>query len=78
MRHLRRIVAEFRMPRGGGRTVTGSREACTAGVNMNRRRLALTPNDVTFLQYTGGNTDLSKEATLSHRDVLVNILQTEA
>ena len=78
VRHLRRMVPEFRMRRGGGFSVTGFREACTAGVSMSRRRTALTPNDVAFLQYTGGTTGLSKGATLLHRNVVANILQTEA
>ena len=78
VRHLRKMVPEFRMPRGEGRSVTGFREACAAGVSMKRRRPALTPNDLAFLQYTGGTTGLSKGAMLLHRNVVANILQTEA
>jgi long-chain acyl-CoA synthetase len=36
------------------------------------------PDDVAFLQYTGGTTGLSKGATLLHRNVVANILQSEA
>ncbi|TDM08370.1 MAG: acyl-CoA synthetase [Ideonella sp. MAG2] len=39
---------------------------------------ALGPDDVAFLQYTGGTTGVSKGATLLHRNVVANILQTEA
>jgi long-chain acyl-CoA synthetase len=34
--------------------------------------------DVAFLQYTGGTTGVSKGATLTHRNVIANLLQTEA
>jgi long-chain acyl-CoA synthetase len=38
----------------------------------------LTPNDVAFLQYTGGTTGVSKGATLLHRNILANVLQNDA
>lgn len=78
VRHLRKLVPEFRLPRDGGRTVTSFRGACTAGAGMSLRRAPVTPNDVAFLQYTGGTTGVSKGATLLHRNVVANILQTEA
>jgi long-chain acyl-CoA synthetase len=46
-----------------------------------RRRLApveLGPADVAFLQYTGGTTGVSKGATLTHRNLVANVLQLEA
>jgi long-chain acyl-CoA synthetase len=36
------------------------------------------PDDVAFLQYTGGTTGVSKGATLLHRNVVANVLQNEA
>ena len=78
VRHLRKMVPEFRLPRDGGRSVTSFRAACAAGLRMSRRRPDLTPADVAFLQYTGGTTGVSKGATLLHRNVVANILQTEA
>jgi long-chain acyl-CoA synthetase len=78
VRHLRKMVPEFRLPRDGGRSVTSFRAACAAGLGMTRRRPRLTPLDVAFLQYTGGTTGVSKGATLLHRNVVANILQTEA
>jgi long-chain acyl-CoA synthetase len=36
------------------------------------------PEDIAFLQYTGGTTGLSKGAILLHRNVIANILQSEA
>jgi long-chain acyl-CoA synthetase len=36
------------------------------------------PQDVAFLQYTGGTTGVSKGATLTHRNLVANVLQLEA
>src|SRR5438552_3289083 len=36
------------------------------------------PDDVAFLQYTGGTTGVSKGATLLHRNVVANVLQNDA
>jgi long-chain acyl-CoA synthetase len=36
------------------------------------------PEDIAFLQYTGGTTGLSKGAMLTHRNVLANVEQTRA
>lgn len=78
VRHLRGLVPEFRLPRDRGRTVTSFREACALGTSMSLRPIPLSPNDVAFLQYTGGTTGVSKGATLLHRNVVANIVQTEA
>lgn len=40
--------------------------------------VSLTPDDVAFLQYTGGTTGVSKGATLLQRNLLSNVLQCEA
>lgn len=37
----------------------------------------ITPDDIAFLQYTGGTTGISKGAILSHRNVTANVLQAE-
>jgi long-chain acyl-CoA synthetase len=39
---------------------------------------AIKPDDVAVLQYTGGTTGVSKGAVLLHRNVLANVLQSEA
>ncbi len=38
----------------------------------------VTPDDIAFLQYTGGTTGVSKGATLTHRNVAANVLQCES
>jgi long-chain acyl-CoA synthetase len=38
----------------------------------------VSPDDIAFLQYTGGTTGISKGAVLLHRNVAANVLQCEA
>jgi long-chain acyl-CoA synthetase len=78
VRHLKKMVPEFRLPLDGGRSVTRFSDACDQGSRLSLRRMDLKPEDVAFLQYTGGTTGVSKGATLLHRNVVANILQTEA
>ena len=78
VRHIKKMVPEFRLPLEGGRTVTRFNAALHAGSRLSLKRVDLGPNDVAFLQYTGGTTGLSKGATLLHSNVVANILQSEA
>jgi long-chain acyl-CoA synthetase len=54
------------------------KHALAEGSRMSFRPAQLTHDDVAFLQYTGGTTGVSKGATLTHRNVLANVLQSEA
>ena len=78
VRHVRKMVCEFQLPLDDGHTVTRFSEACSLGSRLSLRRHDLVPDDVAFLQYTGGTTGISKGATLLHRNVVANVLQTEA
>ena len=78
VRHVRRMVPEFKLPLDGGRTVTPFSDALTDGMRLSLRRVDVGPDDVAFLQYTGGTTGVSKGATLLHRNVVANIMQWEA
>jgi long-chain acyl-CoA synthetase len=78
VRHLRRIVPEYRLPVDEGRTVSRWEVALDAGSRLSMRQVAIGPDDVAFLQYTGGTTGVSKGAVLLHRNVVANILQCEA
>ena len=78
VRHVRKMVPEFALPMSGGRTVTRFTEALAHGSRLPLRRVEVRPDDVAFLQYTGGTTGVSKGATLLHRNVVANIMQCEA
>ena len=78
IRHVRRMVPEFTLPLDGGRTVSRFGEAVERGSRLNLRRVDISPDDVAFLQYTGGTTGVSKGATLLHRNVVANLMQCEA
>ena len=78
VRHLKKMVPEYRLPLGQARTVTRFVDACEQGSRLSLRRADVKPDDVAFLQYTGGTTGVSKGATLLHRNVVANIIQTEA
>ncbi|HEY5634127.1 MAG TPA: long-chain-fatty-acid--CoA ligase [Burkholderiaceae bacterium] len=73
VRHVKKMVPEFSVPnasRLNSVLADGSRKTYT--------HPQVGPEDVAFLQYTGGTTGLSKGATLVHRNVIANLLQSEA
>ena len=78
LRHVKKMVPAFDLPQGGGRSVTRFNAAVAQGRRKALVPVALTGDDVAFLQYTGGTTGVSKGATLLHRNVVANILQSEA
>ncbi len=53
-------------------------QALAQGANAPFTRVAISPDDVAVLQYTGGTTGVSKGATLLHRNLIANVLQSEA
>ena len=78
VRHVKKMVPEFRLPLTGGRSVSRFNQVLAQGAAMSLRPVQVGPDDPAFLQYTGGTTGLSKGATLLHRNIVANILQSEA
>ncbi|AWI55624.1 long-chain fatty acid--CoA ligase (plasmid) [Aquabacterium olei] len=77
VRHAKKMVPAFTLP--AGLKVTKFNDALDQGRGKaSFKRPQLRPDDVAFLQYTGGTTGVSKGATLLHRNVVANILQCEA
>ncbi|CAB3750006.1 long-chain fatty acid--CoA ligase [Paraburkholderia solisilvae] len=53
-------------------------DALAAGARLPFKPAQQGPDDIAFLQYTGGTTGVSKGATLTHRNLIANVLQSVA
>jgi len=58
--------------------VIGYKEALAKGSKQTLDRPEIVPQDLAFLQYTGGTTGVSKGAMLTHRNLVANLQQIEA
>ena len=73
VRSVKKMVPEFSLP-----NMVTFKDALAQGARMPFKPTSVGANDVAFLQYTGGTTGVSKGATLTHRNVIANVLQSEA
>jgi long-chain acyl-CoA synthetase len=73
VRRVKKMVPSYSIPRA-----VSFNDAVAAGRTMTFQKPRLMPDDVAFLQYTGGTTGVSKGATLLHRNILANVLQNDA
>ena len=73
VRSVKKMVPEFSIPH-----MVRFRDALIQGRRMSFTAPRIAASDVAFLQYTGGTTGVSKGATLTHRNVIANVLQSEA
>ncbi|OBV40373.1 long-chain fatty acid--CoA ligase [Janthinobacterium psychrotolerans] len=73
VRNVKKMVPAYSLP-----NAMRFKSALSHGSRMKLTPVELHINDPAFLQYTGGTTGVSKGATLSHRNVIANVLQTEA
>ncbi len=53
-------------------------DAVAQGARGTFKKPGIRPDDIALLQYTGGTTGVSKGAILLHRNVIANVLQSEA
>ncbi|TNC10449.1 AMP-binding protein [Methylobacterium terricola] len=72
-RHLKKAVPPFVLP---APRRTRFKAALAAGRKATFRPVAVSPDDLAFLQYTGGTTGVSKGAMLTHRNVAANVEQS--
>ena len=73
VRHVKKMVPAYEVP-----NATRFNTVLSEGAKQQLKKVDLGPDDVAFLQYTGGTTGVSKGATLLHRNVIANVLQSEA
>ncbi len=73
VRKVKKLVPAFHLPQA-----VRFNEALARGRRLPVTRPVLGPQDIALLQYTGGTTGVSKGAVLLHRNVIANLLQSEA
>jgi len=73
VRKIKKMVPAYSLP---GAVQFKAALAGGEGKPLSTRKLG--PDDVAFLQYTGGTTGVSKGATLLHRNIVANVLQNDA
>ena len=73
VRKVKKMVPAYSLP-GAVRF----NDAISAGTRGTLKKPEIKPDDVAVLQYTGGTTGVSKGAVLLHRNVIANVLQSEA
>ncbi len=73
VRKVKKMVPAYSLPHA-----VRFNDALSEGGRHTLTRPELNPDDVAVLQYTGGTTGVSKGAVLLHRNVIANLLQSEA
>jgi len=73
LRHIRRAIPAWRLPRA-----VRFNRALALGRLQAFAEPAVEPNEVAFLQYTGGTTGVPKGAMLTHRNLIANLRQVHA
>ncbi len=73
VRNVKKMVPAYNLP-GAVRF----NEAIARGTRATFRKPEIKADDIAVLQYTGGTTGVSKGAVLLHRNIIANVLQSEA
>lgn len=73
VRNVKKMVPAWQLP-----SFTRFTAALSEGARQAFKAQKIGPDDVAFLQYTGGTTGVAKGATLLHRNIVSNVLQAGA
>ena len=68
VRHVKKMVPAYELPKA-----LRFGEVIDAGARADLKPVDLGPDDIAFLQYTGGTTGVAKGAMLLHRNILANL-----
>ena len=72
-RYLKKAVRPYRLPEA-----LSFKSVIAEGAERRLQPVTVSPDDIAFLQYTGGTTGVAKGAILLQRNVTANVLQSEA
>ncbi len=75
VRHIQKMVPAHRLPK---ENLIRFRATLKQGRKLSFNPVAISRNDLAFLQYTGGTTGVAKGAMLTHGNILANLLQAKA
>ncbi len=70
VRHVKKLVPRFRLP-----GAISFRETLRLGAQQAFQPVELAPDDLAFLQYTGGTTGIPKGVELTHGNMVANVQQ---
>ncbi|MEO6690170.1 MAG: AMP-binding protein [Dokdonella sp.] len=73
VRHVKKMVPAYSIP-----DAIRFNEALGRGTRSKLPKVDVSPDDLAFLQYTGGTTGVAKGAMLTHRNMVSNMLQAYA
>ncbi|MDY4284487.1 long-chain fatty acid--CoA ligase [Xanthomonas sp. LF06-19] len=73
LKYVKKLVPDYDIP-----NAIRFRDALTLGRLHTLPQIDIEPDDIAFLQYTGGTTGVAKGAMLTHRNLVANMLQAGA
>ena len=73
VRNVKKMVPDYDIP-----SAVRFRDMLAAGARHELPQVSISPDDIAFLQYTGGTTGVAKGAMLTHRNLVANMQQASA
>ncbi len=73
VKYVKKMVPKYNLP-----GAISLKRALTQGKNLPYNEPDIKPDDLAYLQYTGGTTGQAKGAMLTHRNIIANVLQVYA
>lgn len=72
VKHIKKLVKPYQIP-----NEISFRESLELGASKPFKEITPNPEDVAILQYTGGTTGIAKGASLTHRNLVANMMQAK-